>query len=196
MNGSVYETCGAPNGGESGSSSDSSDSLSGSEKDEKEIPHQSSVMAIVRERLRTAHGLDHTAESDHFIWSTEPHEEEPRKNCKLPLRFVVSTLIIIAILASSCSMYIYLMLEWSRAHGETLNLFKDSLDEQKERLDLQILDSSRLAYNKLLLNIEWSVWWYIIQPPSQAAQFMFTYLKTVPLNPGTDGYRWDCGPSV
>lgn len=68
--------------------------------------------------------------------------------------------------------------------SKTLIPAKDSFQEQGRRLELQILDSSRLAYDKLLLNIEWSVWWYIIQPPSQAAQSMFTFLKTVHLNPG------------
>eukprot|EP00435_Cladocopium_sp_Y103_P035985 s851_g9.t1 len=184
----IYETCGA--NGQSESSDSSVSGSSGSEgEDNEEIPHQSSVMAIVRERLRTAHGLEHT-ESDQFIWSTEVYEEElplaKRRNCKLPLRFVISSLIIIAILASSCTMYAYLMVQWSRAHGETLNLFKeadlkifpnvslavffkgflaslhdgfqgrDSLQEQGRRLELQILDSSRLAYDKLLLNIEWT----------------------------------------
>eukprot|EP00438_Fugacium_kawagutii_P015389 Skav225149 [mRNA] locus=scaffold1056:256626:264231:- [translate_table: standard] len=82
-------------------------------------------MAIVRERLRTAQGLEST-ESNKFVWSTEPYAEDPPKGrCKLPLRVVVSTLIIIAILASSCTIYIYLMLEWTRAHGETLQLFND-----------------------------------------------------------------------
>lgn len=182
-----YETCGA--NGQSESSDSVSDSSGSESLDNAEIPHQSSVMAIVRERLRTAHGLEHT-ESDHFIWSTESevYEEElplaKRRSCKLPLRFVISSLIIIAVLASSCTMYAYLMLQWSRAHGETINLFRDSFQEQGRRLELQILDSSRLAYDKLLLNIEWSVWWYIIQPPSQAAQSMFTFLKTVHLNPG------------
>lgn len=55
------------------------------------------------------------------------------------------------------------------------------------RLQLQITDSSKAAYEKLLLNIEWSVWWYIIQPPTHAVQFMFSLLKTVPMNGGVDG---------
>lgn len=84
-------------------------------------------MAIVRERLRTAHGVERN-DSDKYLWpTTDPYEEEPRSaKCKLPLRYAVSSLIVIAILASSCSMYSYLMLEWSRAHTETLNLFKES----------------------------------------------------------------------
>ena len=124
-----YETCGA--NGQSESSDSVSDSSGSESLDNAEIPHQSSVMAIVRERLRTAHGLEHT-ESDHFIWSTESevYEEElplaKRRSCKLPLRFVISSLIIIAVLASSCTMYAYLMLQWSRAHGETINLFREA----------------------------------------------------------------------
>ena len=134
-----YETCGA---GQSESSDSVSDSSSSESLGNAEIPHQSSVMAIVRERLRTAHGLEHT-ESDHFIWSTESevYEEElplaKRRSCMLPLRFVISSLIIIAILASSCTMYAYLMMQWSRAHGETLNLFREA--------DLKILRNVSLS---------------------------------------------------
>ena len=181
-----YASCGPGENGQDESHSEESSSSVGSSSDKDDLPHQSSVMAIVRERLRTAHGVERN-DSDKYLWPTDPYGEEPRSaKCKLPLRYAVSSLIVIAILASSCSMYSYLMLEWSRAHAETLNLFKDSLQEQGMRLQLQIGDSSKAAYQNLLLNIEWSVWWYIIQPPTHAVQFMFSLLKTVPMNGGWD----------
>ena len=47
------------------------------------------------------------------------------------------------------------------------------------------METSRSASERLLLNIEWSVWWYIVQPPSQAALFMFSFLKTIPMDLGS-----------
>lgn len=121
-----YASCGPGENGQDESHSEESSSSVGSSSDKDDLPHQSSVMAIVRERLRTAHGVERN-DSDKYLWPTDPYGEEPRSaKCKLPLRYAVSSLIVIAILASSCSMYSYLMLEWSRAHAETLNLFKES----------------------------------------------------------------------
>ena len=124
-----YASCGPGENGQDESHSEESSSSVGSSSDKDDLPHlphHSSVMAIVRERLRTAHGIERN-DSDKFLWAADPYEEEPRSaKCKLPLRYAVSSLIVIAILVSSCSMYSYLMLEWSRAHAETLDLFKES----------------------------------------------------------------------
>lgn len=61
---------------------------------------------------------------------------------------------------------------------------QESLNSQSSRLNQQILEASNTSYRQLLLKIEWTVWWYIIQPPSQSAQFMFSLLKMMPMQPG------------
>ena len=61
---------------------------------------------------------------------------------------------------------------------------QDSLHDQGISLHSHIAESSHAAYDFLLLNIEWSVWWFVVQPPSQAVQFMFGLLKTVPMDVG------------
>ena len=115
----VYETCVS---GENGESSED-DSSSDDKDDEVEIPQQSSVMEIVRQRVRTVHGSEY-GDSNELHASESFPEKVPKKTCKLPLRFAVTALIIISILASSCAMFMFLMLQWSRAHDETLKLFR------------------------------------------------------------------------
>ena len=215
----IYETCVS---GENGESSED-DSSSEDKGDEAELPQQSSVMEIVRQRVRTVHGSDF-GDSNELHTSDSFLEKMPKKTCKLPLRFAVTALIIISILASSCSMFMFLMLQWSRAHQETLKLFRapqtlcvafvffvlhifvfrssscqvvtnvvhasirpteGSLHDQGKMLQEQLIETSRSAAERLLLNIEWSVWWYIVQPPSQATLFLFSFLKTIPMDLGT-----------
>lgn len=182
----TYEECASATSGHDAKSSDgseSSESVSEKDKEGDELPQQSSVMEIVRQRLRTIHGTLDRSESD-GLCSAHSYESPAVRRCKLPLRCAVSCLIIVAILLSSVSMYIYLMVEWTAAHDDTLELFNESLNSQSSRLNQQILEASNTSYRQLLLKIEWTVWWYIIQPPSQSAQFMFSLLKMMPMQPG------------
>ncbi|CAK9100182.1 unnamed protein product [Durusdinium trenchii] len=126
------------------------------DKEGDELPQQSSVMEIVRQRLRTIHGTLDRSESD-GLCSAHSYESPAVRRCKLPLRCAVSCLIIVAILLSSVSMYIYLMVEWTAAHDDTLELFNESLNSQSSRLNQQILEASNTSYRQLLLKIEWTV---------------------------------------
>jgi len=156
----------------------------------RQVVKEISIMDVVRARLRTAN-VKQTPSTACWLATGMPGKMErpgaqgvQAGRRRLPLRIAVSILIVSAILVSSLSLFAYLSMQWSSAHAETLSLLSDSLHDQGISLHSHIAESSHAAYDFLLLNIEWSVWWFVVQPPSQAVQFMFGLLKTVPMDVG------------
>lgn len=135
-----------------------------------------SVNSIMRQRVRGVPGF---SDSDDFLEPKVLHHPI-RQIFKLPSRAALSIVIVLAALLSSVLTFVYPMLTWQSVNMETVVDFQASLDEQGTELHRLVHDASVASYHELLVNIEWSIWWFVTEQPSKAVQALYSSLKLEP----------------